>query len=82
MKEGDDVDNFESLLDAERVFVQRFVKFRINSKADAEDVLQEVFLSAYQKFPQLKNKEAFKAWIISIARNKCNDYFRKYLSMS
>lgn len=54
MKEGDDVDNFESLLDAERVFVQRFVKFRINSKADAEDVLQEVFLSAYQKFPQLK----------------------------
>lgn len=77
MKVGDDVDNFESLLDAERVFVQRFVKFRINSKADAEDVLQEVFLSAYQKFPQLKNKEYFKAWIISIARNKCNDYFRK-----
>jgi len=39
--------------------------------------LQEVFFSAYQKFSQLKNKSAFKAWIISIARNKCNDYFRK-----
>jgi len=33
-------------------------------------------LSAYRKFPQLKNKDAFKPWIISIARNKCNDYFR------
>ena len=68
---------FENLLEAERVSVERFVRFRLNSKADADDVLQEVFLAAYQKFPQLKNKEAFKAWIISIARNKCNDYFRK-----
>jgi RNA polymerase sigma factor, sigma-70 family len=49
----------------------------MSSKADADDVLQEVFLTAYQKFSQLKNKEAFKAWIISIARNKCNDYFRR-----
>ncbi len=71
------MDEFESLLEAERVSVERFVKFRMSSMADAEDVLQAVFLTAYQKFSQLKNKDAFKAWIISIARNKCNDYFRK-----
>lgn len=71
------MDEFELLLEAERVSVERFVRFRIRSKVDAEDVLQEVFLTAYQKFPQVKNKDAFKAWIISIARNKCNDYFRK-----
>lgn len=33
-------------------------------------------MTAYQKFAQLKNRDSFKAWIISIARNKCNDYFR------
>lgn len=71
------MDEFEKLLVAERVSVERFVKFRLNVKADADDVLQEVFFAAYKKFPQLKNKNAFKAWIISIARNKCNDYFRK-----
>ena len=71
------MDEFEKLLEAERVSVERFVRFRMNVKADADDVLQEVFLTAYQKFPQLKNKDSFKAWIISIARNKCNDYFRK-----
>lgn len=71
------MDEFNELLMAERVTVERFVRFRLNSKVDADDVLQEVFLTAYQKFPQLKKKEAFKAWIISIARNKCNDYFRK-----
>ncbi len=76
--EGDEyMDEFEKLLEAERISVERFVKFRLSSKADAEDVLQEVFLSAYRKFSQLKNKDSFKAWIISIARNKCNDYFRK-----
>lgn len=71
------MDGFEKLLDAERVSVERFVRFRISSRADADDVLQEAFLTAYQKFPQLKNKASFKAWIISIARNKCNDYFRR-----
>ena len=68
---------FEILLEAASVAVERFVRFRISSKADADDILQEVYLTAYQKFPQLKNKDAFKAWIISIARNKCNDYFRE-----
>lgn len=49
----------------------------MNSNPEVDDVLQEIYLKAYQKFPQLKNKNSFKAWIISIARNKCNDYFRK-----
>lgn len=68
---------FEKLLEAERVSVERFVRFRLNFQADANDVLQEVYLTAYQKFPQLNKKDSFKAWIISIARNKCTDYFRK-----
>ena len=71
------MDAFEKLLEAERVSVERFVRFRISSKADADDVVQEVFLTAYRKFPQLKKKASFKAWIIRIARNKCNDYFRR-----
>ena len=71
------MDIFEELLEAERASVERFVRFRINAKTDADDVLQEVYLTAYQKFPQLKSKDSFKAWLISIARNKCNDYFRK-----
>ncbi len=70
------MDEFEKLLEAERVSVERFVRFRLNSKADADDVLQEIYLAACQKFHKLKNKDSFKAWIISIARNKCNDYFR------
>lgn len=71
------MDEFEKLLAAQRVSVERFVRYRLSCKADADDVLQEVYLTAYQKFSQLKNKGAFKPWIISIAKNKCSDYFRK-----
>lgn len=68
---------FEQLLEEHGVIAERFVKFRIPIRADAEDVLQEVYTLAYQNFEQLKNKDSFKFWILSIARNKCNDYFRK-----
>ena len=70
------MDEFEQLLRYVNSGVERFVRYRLPSQTDADDVLQEVYLSAYRKFPQLKNKDAFKPWLISIARNKCNDYFR------
>ena len=70
------MEEFEKLLADVSSGVERFVRYRLPSQTDADDVLQEVYLSAYRKFPQLKNKDAFKTWIISIARNKCNDYFR------
>ena len=70
------MDEFEKLLAEVSSGVERFVRYRLPSQTDADDVLQEVFLSAYRNFSGLKNKDAFKPWIISIARNKCNDYFR------
>ena len=70
------MDEFEKLLVDVTSGVERFVRYRLPSQTDADDVLQEVYLSAYRNFPGLKNKESFKSWIISIARNKCNDYFR------
>ena len=70
------MDEFEKLLAEVSSGVERFVRYRLPSQTDADDVLQEVYLSAYRNFARLKNKAAFKPWIISIARNKCNDYFR------
>ena len=67
---------FEDLLFCNQLSVERFVKFRIPNVSDAEDILQEVFLTAFKNFGQLKTEASFKAWIIGIARHKCNDYFR------
>ena len=70
------MDAFEELLSEVQNSVERFVRYRLQNQTDADDVLQEVYINAYRKFDQLQNKTAFKSWIISIARNKCNDYFR------
>ncbi len=68
---------FEVLLCENRGALERFIKFRIPNQYDAEDILQDVCLAAYQNFDTLKNKTVFKAWLLGIARHKCNDYFRK-----
>ena len=70
------MDDFEALLNAQRASVERYVRFRLDSGPEADDILQEIYLTAYQKFSQLSDQRAFRAWLISIARNKCNDYFR------
>lgn len=71
------MDEFERLLVEDKAAVERFVRYRVSMVHDADDILQEVYITAYSKFPQLRNKESFKPWIISIARNKCTDYFRR-----
>ena len=71
------MEDFEALLSPCRGAVERFVKFKIPVAADAEDVLQEIYLTAYLKSGQLRDSEAFKPWLLSIARNCCSDYFRE-----
>lgn len=71
------MDSFEILLEENRGAVERFVNFRINSKADAEDILQEIYFAAFRSFNRLSDKRLFKAWILGIARNKLNDKYRE-----
>ncbi len=71
-----DTECFEELLTSCKSSVERFVYYRMPSKTDGDDVLQEIYLSAFQKFGTLKDKNAFKMWLIRIAKNKCADFFR------
>ena len=71
------MDEFESLLETHINAVARLIRFKIPIRTDADDILQEVCLTAYQNFPTLRDKSAFKPWLLRIARNKCNDYFRE-----
>ena len=70
------MDEFSKLLSEYRRPVERYVRFRIALPADAEDVLQEVYLTAYRRFGALRDRKAFLAWILAIARSRCLDYFR------
>jgi RNA polymerase sigma-70 factor (ECF subfamily) len=42
----------------------------------AEDLVQDVFLVALEKLPNLRNAETFGSWIGQIARNRATDHHR------
>jgi len=69
--------DFEDLLAGCKGALERFVYYKLPVKADADDVIQEICLRAYQKFDTLRDQAVFKSWILGIARNACNDYFRE-----
>lgn len=70
------MESFDELLAEHRSGVERFVRYKINVREDAEDVLQDVYVTAFRKFASLRNVDSFRPWLVSIARNRVNDYFR------
>lgn len=71
------MDAFDQALSEHRPIIERYICFRIGSHADAEDLLQDVFLAAVKGKASLRNHLNIKGWLLSIARNKCADYFRR-----
>ena len=57
--------------------LQRFVYYRLPSRADADDVLQEIALAVLCAKGIPEEEEKQKAWLLGVARHKCADYFRK-----
>ena len=57
--------------------LQRFVYYRLPSRADADDVLQEIALAVLSAKDAPTDAQRGKAWLLGIARHKCADYFRK-----
>lgn len=49
----------------------------LNNKADAEDVLQESFITAFKKLKELKDPSTFGGWLRRIVVNNCNQQGRK-----
>jgi RNA polymerase sigma-70 factor (ECF subfamily) len=44
---------------------------------DAEDLVQDVFVSAMKQLRNLRKPAAFRGWLGAIARNRATDYFRE-----
>lgn len=48
----------------------------IGNRADAEDLLQEIFLSAHRKLDGFRGEAALGTWLYRLATNHCLDYLR------
>ena len=56
--------------------LRAFISQRVASKADVEDILQDVFLRIHRGSGTLKRADRLVSWIFQITRNAIVDHFR------
>jgi RNA polymerase sigma-70 factor (ECF subfamily) len=68
---------FNQLTDQFQKQIYQMVYYRTNSRMDAEDITQDVFLQAYRHIRGLKSSAVFRSWLFRIAVNRVRDFYRK-----
>ncbi|WP_312473583.1 sigma-70 family RNA polymerase sigma factor [Neobacillus sp.] len=76
MREGF-TQSFEELVNEYGTSIFKYIFSLVKHKELAEDLYQEVLLSAYLAYPSIKEQSKYKSWLYTVAVNKCRDYWRK-----
>ena len=67
---------FESLVEAHAAELHRFLAGCVGP-TEADDCLQETFMSALRAYPRLRNADNLRAWLYTIAQRKATDAVRR-----
>jgi RNA polymerase sigma factor (sigma-70 family) len=67
---------FETLVEAHARELHRFLVGCVGP-VEAEDCLQETFMSALRAYPRLRNADNLRAWLYTIAQRKATDAVRR-----
>ena len=76
VRRGDDR-AFEALYSRYHRRIHAYVMGMVKDHGRAEDVTQEVFVSALRRMRETERPIAFKPWVYEIAKNACIDQFRR-----
>lgn len=74
-REGD-YEAFEALFQRHRQLVYRFAYQMVPRRDDAEDIVQEAFVRAYQNLGRYRDEAKFTTWLLRIVSNLCTDQAR------
>ncbi|CAN5540168.1 sigma-70 family RNA polymerase sigma factor [soil metagenome] len=75
MADGDEL-AFAAIYNRHKEAVYAFCVKMLQDRVMAQDVLQDVFLKAFQRREQLCEVESLKAWLLRVARNRCLNLLR------
>jgi len=56
--------------------LRTFIARRVDSEADADDILQDVFLRIHRHVGSLQRRERLVSWLFQVTRNAIVDYYR------
>jgi len=68
---------FEQLYRRYSAAIARFVTARVRDRGRAEDLVQEIFLSALRRLRATETDITFRPWIFEIAKNAAIDHYRR-----
>jgi RNA polymerase sigma-70 factor (ECF subfamily) len=74
-RNADDLAEFCALIDLHAATLTR-VAAALVGLSDAEDAAQEAVVRAWRAWPELRDRSAARAWLISITANVCRDWLR------
>jgi len=58
----------------------RYVRSRLQPRFEfVEDIVQEVFLTAWKSLPRYRGEAPLRSWLLGIARHKVEDHYRERL---
>ncbi|HEX4037214.1 MAG TPA: RNA polymerase sigma factor [Acidobacteriaceae bacterium] len=78
MKEQTEQDRrISAVVTAQRSRLQNFIRRRVPTDADAEDILQDIFTRLVEANRLLMPIDAVTGWLYEVARNRITDLFRK-----
>ncbi len=69
--------NIDSWVDNYTDYLYNFAFYKVGKKEEAEDMVQETFLSAYKGRETYNGAASEKTWLMAILKNKIIDYYRK-----
>ena len=60
--------------------VYSFIRRRLSPRRDlVDDLVQEVFIAAWENLKSFRGTSPLRAWLLGIARHKVEDYYRRLL---
>jgi RNA polymerase sigma-70 factor (ECF subfamily) len=69
-------EDFEAIVTKHENRLYRTALAITGNMSDAEDIVQEAFLRAYERAPDFETEEHEKAWLIRVTVNLCNSRLR------
>lgn len=75
LQNGDQAE-FAKVVEAYSGYIYRLALKMVNNPQDAEDILQETFIKAYDAFPDFEGRSKISTWLYRIATNEALMFLR------
>ncbi len=73
-----DTHQFEAFMEAYQNMVFSTAVRLLGQESDAQDIAQEVFLKAYERFDDLRQSPTAGGWLKTVTRNLCLNHLSRY----